>query len=107
MEEKENNLYIPANIKTRMEFFKGFGVRELVITICVMAIFLPIVLILYNFAGTLKAIVCAIVVILGTVIVISKDDNGLCVAKQIVFMCKQLKMQKKFKYKYYDKRREK
>ena len=48
MEDKNNNLYIPANIRTRLEFFKGFGVKELVTTIIVVACFLPIAFILYK-----------------------------------------------------------
>ena len=43
LEEKQNELYIPSNIKTRLEFFKGYGVKEMVITLIVMAFSLPII----------------------------------------------------------------
>ncbi len=67
---------------------------------------LPIAFIIYKLFGTLFAIIFLFVVVAGTVISIVKDDNNLCVSKQIKFMIKYLKMQRKFKYKYYDKRRE-
>jgi hypothetical protein len=33
--EQHSNLYIPVNIKTRFEFFSGFGFAELVPTVIV------------------------------------------------------------------------
>ena len=48
MEEKQNELYIPSNIKTRLEFFKGYGVKEMIITLVVMIFSLPIAFALYN-----------------------------------------------------------
>ena len=104
MEEKQNELYIPSNIKTRLEFFKGYGIKEMVITGMVMIFSLPIVLALYKLKGTLIAIICLFIVVSATVIV--KDDNNLCVSKQIGFMFKNINMQKKYRYKYFDKRRE-
>ena len=107
MEEKQYDLYIPANIKTRLEFFKGYGVKELVITLSVMAFSIPIIFIIYKLVNLLTAIIFLFVVVAGTIISITKDDNNLCVAKQIGYMIKNSEMQKKFKYVYYDKRRDK
>jgi len=106
LEDNTNNLYIPANIRTRLEFFKGYGVKELVTTIIVVACFLPIALILYKSVSTLAAIISILIIIATSVVSLTKDDNNLCVVKQIGFMMISAKMQKKFKYKYYDKRRE-
>ena len=106
MEDNTNNLYIPANIRTRLEFFKGYGVKELVTTIIVVACFLPIAIILYKSVSTLAAIISILIIIATSVVSLTKDDNNLCVVKQIGFMMRSAKMQKKFKYKYYDKRRE-
>lgn len=105
MEENNNNLYIPANIRTRLEFFKGYGVKELVTTIGVVTFSFPIVLALYKFKSTLIAIIFLFFVIATSVISITKDDNNLCIAEQIKFMIRTAKMQKKYEYKYYDKRR--
>lgn len=106
MEEKQNELYIPSNIKTRLEFFKGYGVKEMIITLVVMIFSLPIIFALYKLKGTLIAVILAFIVVAGTVVSVVKDDNNLCVAKQIGFMLKNLRMQKRYSYKYYDKRRE-
>ena len=107
MEDKNNELYIPANIKIRLEFFKGYGVKELVITLLVMAFSLPIVFIINSINGLLTAIIFLFIVTAGTVVSITKDENNLCVAKQIGYMIQNSKMQKKYKYVYYDKRRDK
>ncbi len=106
MEEKQNELYIPSNIKIRLEFFKGYGVKEMIITLVVMIFSLPIAFALYKFKGTLLAVVFLFIIVAGTVVSIVKDDNNLCVSKQVGFMLKNLNMQKIYKYKYYDKRRE-
>ena len=106
MENDNDNLYIPANIRTRLEFFKGFGVKELVTTIIVVAFSLPIVFILYKFKSTLVAIIFLLFVISASVISLTKDDNNLCIVEQIKFMIRNAKMQKKYKYIYYDKRRQ-
>ena len=106
MEEKQHELYIPSNIKTRLEFFKGYGVKEMIITLVVMIFSLPIAFALYKLKGTLLAVIFLFIIVAGTVVSIVKDDNNLCVSKQIGFMLKNLNMQKKYRYKYYDKRRE-
>lgn len=106
MEDNNNNLYIPANIRTRLEFFKGYGVKELVTTISVVAFSFPIVFALYKFKSTLVAIIFLLFIISASVISLTKDDNNLCIVEQIKFMIRNSKMQKKYEYKYYDKRRQ-
>jgi hypothetical protein len=103
LEEKQNNLYIPANIKTRLEFFKGFGIKESVTTIIVVAFSLPIIYLIYLFKGTLISVVCLFIIVAGTIIANTKDDNNLCVVDQLKFMIRKSKMQKVYKYKYIDK----
>ena len=106
MEDNNNNLYIPANIRTRLEFFKGFGIKELVTTIIVVAFSLPIAFLLYKFKSTIIAVIFLLIVISVSVISLTKDDNNLCVVEQIKFMIKNSKMQKRYEYKYFDKRRQ-
>ncbi len=103
MEEKQNNLYIPANIKTRLEFFRGYGIKELVATFTVVAFFMPIIYLIYLLKGILVSIIVFLVFIAGTVIANTKDDNNLCVVEQLKFMIEKGKMQKLYKYKHYDK----
>lgn len=107
MDNKTDDLYIPSNIKTRLEFFKGFGIKELVITAIVMAISLPFILLINNLSNTITALIILFIIIAGTIVSVIKDDNSLCVAKQIGFMVKYNDMQKKFKYEFYDKWRDK
>ena len=33
--DNEYKLYIPTNVKTRLEFFKGYGIKELISTVIV------------------------------------------------------------------------
>lgn len=107
MEDKNNNnLYIPANIRTRLEFFKGYGVKELVTTILVVTFSMPVVFLLYKFKSTLVAIIFLLFIISASVISLTKDDNNLCIVEQVKFMIRNAQMQKKYKYKYYDKRRQ-
>lgn len=103
--EENNNLYIPANIRTRLEFFKGYGVKELVTTILVVAFSLPCIFLIYKLKSTLTAIIVFLIVIATSVITNVKDDNNLCIIEQIKFMIRNAKMQKKYQYKYFDKRR--
>ena len=104
--EENNNLYIPANIRTRLEFFKGFGVKELVTTILVVAFSLPFIFLIYKLQSTLAAIIIFMIIIATSVITNVKDDNNLCVVEQVKFMIRNAKMQRKYEYKYFDKRRE-
>jgi hypothetical protein len=103
LEEKQDNLYIPANIKIRLEFFKGFGIKEAVTTITVVAFFIPIIYLIYFLKGTLISVVSLFIIVAGTIIANTKDDNNLCVVEQLKFMIRKSKMQKLYKYKYIDK----
>lgn len=105
MEDEETKLYIPSNVKTRLEFFKGFGIKELVSTIIVAIALIPISIISY-YLGNKNYIVPVLIEIIGivaTVVATTKDDNNLCVVNQIKYMIDFAKMQKNYEYRYYDK----
>lgn len=105
---EEYKLYIPSNVRTRMEFFRGYGVKELIYTIIVFACLLPISLIIYKLKESLLLpIVIEFIGVAGTIFFTSKDDNNLCVVKQIKFLIDFSKTQKEFRYKYYNKWRDK
>ena len=36
--DNEYKLYIPTNVKTRLEFFKGYGIKELISTVIVLSL---------------------------------------------------------------------
>lgn len=106
-DETDFKLYVPTNVKTRLEFFNGFGISELITTVIVASIFLPISFIIYKIRGSfLIPIILEFLAIAGTVMMTTKDANNLCVVTQIKFMLNFSKMQKKFDYEYYNKLKE-
>ncbi len=105
--ENEYKLYIPSNVKTRMEIFKGYGVKELISTIIVFGCLLPISLIIYKLKGNLLLpIIIEFIGVAGTIIATAKDENNLCVTRQIKFLIDFANTQKQYRYKYYNKWRE-
>lgn len=103
-EENDFKLYVPSNVKTRLEFFNGFGVSELITTVIVAGIFLPFSFILYKIRGVfLLPVILEFLAVAGTIMMTTKDANNLCVVTQIKFMINFSKIQKKFDYKYYNK----
>lgn len=106
-DETDFKLYVPTNVKTRLEFFNGFGISELITTAIVAGIFLPISFIIYKIRGSfLMPIILEFLAIAGTIMMTTKDSNNLCVVTQIRFMLNFSKMQKKFDYEYYNKLKE-
>ena len=109
LEEKEEKyrLYIPMNVKTRLEFFKGFGIKELITTVIVLVALLPISFIVFKLKNSyLLPVVIEFIGVAGTVIMNTKDDNNLCVVNQIKYMIEFAKTQKEYKYNYYNKLKE-
>ena len=105
-ENEEYKLYIPTNVKTRLEFFKGFGVKELISSIIVMLVLLPGSITIYFIKDNyLLPVIVEFIGVAGAVIFTTKDDNNLCVVNQIKYMIEFSKIQKQYKYKYYNKRR--
>lgn len=103
-DENEYKLYIPSNVKTRMEFFKGYGVKELIPTIIVFLCLFPICFLIYKIKGNLLLpVVIEFIGVSGTIISTYKDANNLCVTRQIKFLIEFAKTQKQFKFKYFNK----
>lgn len=97
-------LYIPTNVKTRFEFIRGFGIKEL-ITTSLVVIFLLLVAFAINFISN-NIIVPVLIVLIGTsamVIISAKDTNNLSVLDMINNMLEFSNMQKKYNYNYFDK----
>lgn len=100
-------LYIPSNVKTRFEFIKGFGFKELTATSIVVAVLLLIAFIIHSITNNL--IVAVLIVLIGTsamIIISAKDTNNLSVLDMIKNMLEFANMQKLYEYKYFDKWRE-
>lgn len=107
-EEKiSTKLYIPSNVKTRFEFIKGFGFKELTTTSIVVAFLLLIAFIIYSITSNL--IISVLLVLIGTsamIIISAKDTNNLSVLDMINNMLEFTNMQKIYEYKYFDRWRE-
>ena len=102
--ENEYKLYIPTNVKTRTEFFKGYGLKELLYTVIVFACLFPISFIIYKYKGSFFIpILIEFIGVAGTIISTTKDDNNLCVIEQIKFLIKFRNTQKQYRYKYFNK----
>ncbi len=105
--DNEYKLYIPTNVKTRLEFFKGYGIKELISTGIVLVALLPINFIVYKLKDNfLLPVVIEFIGVAGTIIATTKDDNNLCVVSQIKYMIEFSKIQKQYRYKYYNKWRD-
>lgn len=102
--ENDYKLYIPSNVKTRLEFGKGYGVKELISTGIVFLLLLPISLIVYKLKGSLLLpVVIEFIGVAGTIIATAKDENNLCVTRQIKFLIDFANTQKQYRYKYFNK----
>lgn len=106
-EKISTKLYIPSNVKTRFEFIKGFGFKELTTTSIVVAFLLLIAFIVHSITNNL--IIAVLIVLIGTsamIIISAKDTNNLSVLDMINNMLEFVNMQKLYEYKYFDKWRE-
>lgn len=105
MENEETKLYIPSNVKVRLEFFKGYGVKELIATAIVAIALIPISIIAYHLGNQnyLLPVVIEMIGVVATIVATTKDENNLCVVNQVKYMIDFAKSQKKYDYEYYDK----
>lgn len=102
--ENDYKLYIPSNVKTRLEFWKGYGVKELITTGIVFVLLLPISLIIYKLKSSLLLpVIIEFIGVAGTIIATAKDENNLCVTRQIKFLIDFANTQKQYRYKYFNK----
>ena len=101
IENKEistNTLYIPANIKTRFEFFNGFGFSELCITAIVTVLCITIVAILG--LETYKSILFILISATATGMTIKKSEINQSITDIIKLYFRFLSTQQKYGYVY-------
>lgn len=104
-EEKEtlNALYIPANIKTRFEFFSGFGFKELTITgsLGIISIFIGIFI---NFITNdfYNSILVVLITISTTIMAVRKNETNQSVIDTIKLYIRFIKAQQHYKYEYFN-----
>lgn len=100
---QQKTLYIPSNIKTRQEFFEGYGATELYKTIGTATICSIFCLILYAINHSIAlSVVIMLSGIAASIMFVTKDRNNQSVLDQIVLMIRFSKSQKKYQYNYTD-----
>ena len=100
-ETRVENLYIPVNIKTRMEFFDGYGAAELGKSIVVAAVALFAAFFIYTLtANTTVCVMIFLVSVAASVMAQTKDQNGLSVIDNAKFIVRFMNGQRKFDYEY-------
>lgn len=102
MEKVVNDtLYIPVNIKTRYEFFEGYGMSELVWSAIVTVIAGIIAFGINIITG--NVVVCVLIVLVamaGSVMALSKGPNNQSMVDQIRLFYHFVNSQQKFPYNY-------
>lgn len=102
-EERKYSLYIPQGLKTRVEIFEGFGKKELIKTIIVTIVAgIFDVFLYFILKDPAISVIFILLVIFGSIMMLTKDKNNISVIDQIEFMIKFAKSQKVYKYKYLD-----
>ena len=97
--EKENKVYIPKNVRNELQFFRGFGVKELIITIIVGMLSIVPTIFIYKFINQAISLTLFLVTISITIMLISKDDNNVSFIKKLKLVLKNIISQKNFRYK--------
>jgi len=97
--EHNTNLYIPVKIKTRFEFFDGFGLSELVPSIIVAIISAIIAAIISGLTESATTpILIVLISVAATAISLAKGTNNLSVIDQIQQFIRFSRGQKLYKY---------
>jgi len=96
-------LYIPVNIRTRLEFFDGFGFTELIPTLIIAAVSGIIAFIVHFIAGgMITPMLIVLVTIAAAVMCLAKGANNISVVDQIRHIIRFSREQQVYKYRYSD-----
>jgi hypothetical protein len=100
---ENTNLYIPVNIKTRFEFFDGYGFAELVPTVfaALASGFLTFVLHAAT-GGVIGPVLLVLVTVAASVMALAKGENSMSVINQIKCVLRFSREQRKYPYYYTD-----
>lgn len=96
-----DTLYIPVNIKTRFEFFEGYGMPEMAATAVVtcICIFLAYSIHLATGAVTMPVLM-TLIVMSATVMITAKDQQNLSIIDHTRNLIRFMNGQKKYPYCY-------
>ena len=100
---ESTNLYIPVNIKTRFEFFDGYGVKELIPTIIAALVSGFFAFIIHAAAGgAILPVLIVLVTIAASVMALAKGENNMSVVDQTKCVLRFSREQKNYPYYYTD-----
>jgi thiamine phosphate synthase YjbQ (UPF0047 family) len=103
-DENINTLYIPTNIKTRFEFFDGFGFTELAITTLVTAFSIFIAIIIEALTHDFyKGVLVVLVTMATTAMAVKKNEINQSITDMVRLSFRFINTQQKYKYKYINK----
>lgn len=94
----KDKIQIPKNVKKELQFFSGFGVKELIITVIVGMITLIPTIFLFKIGKTTLSIIIFLVTIASTIMLVKKDDNNISFIYQLKLVFKNIFMQKSYRY---------
>lgn len=97
---KEDGLYMPQNVKTRREYFEGFGTQELIYLIIAVAVSAVMAYIAHKYLALslLKAMTVVLCVPTLVVFLTVKTETNISVWEQIKLLIKFQKSQKQYPY---------
>ena len=97
------NLYIPVNIKTRFEFFDGYGVKELIPTIIAALMSGFFAFVIHALAGgTIMPVLLVLITVAASVMALAKGENNMSVIDQTKCVLRFMREQRKYPYYYTD-----
>lgn len=101
MEENHISLYIPMGVKTEVEFFPGFGKKQMFQAAIGSAFFAMVAFFIWlatrSISGTVVTVLSGIA---GSVMMTAKDTTNLSVVDQCINMFRFMTGQKYYPYQY-------
>jgi hypothetical protein len=101
--EPTTSLYIPVNIKTRFEFFDGYGVKELIPTIAAALASGFFAFVIHALAGgTILPVLLVLVTIAASVMALAKGESNMSAVDQVKCVLRFTREQREYPYYYTD-----
>ena len=101
--EPNTSLYVPVNIKTRFEFFDGYGVTELIPTVIAALVSGFFAFIAHAATdGAIVPVLIVLITIAASVMALSKGENNMSVIDQTKCVLRFSREQRKYPYYYTD-----
>lgn len=101
MDEKHITLYIPLGVKTEVEFFPGFGRKQMFQAAIGSMFFGLVAFLIWLVTGSVSGTVVTVLSgIAGSVMMTARDSTNLSVVDQCASMFRFMRSQKYYPYRY-------